>query len=85
MSNILQRYEDWGGEGPHQATGNAKQAGVFGVNYFDDSFVLGFTVGKQQGQTDIKIDRVEAGDVPSLQISGNKYGPGTPYSDTISR
>lgn len=81
--SLRQRYEQWSGQGGHQASGNVKDAGQAATNFMQDDYVTGFRVKAQMGESDIKLDRVESRDIPSTKFASLKYNEGNTYSDNI--
>lgn len=81
--SLREKYEQWSGQGGHQASGNAKAAGSAATNFFQDTYAKGFTVGAQQGQTDFNLDRVEKRDIPSTKFASAKYDEGNTYSENV--
>lgn len=81
--SLRNKYEEWNGQGGHQASGNVKEVGSAAVNFLQDDYVKGFRVSAQQGETDIKLDRVESRDIPSVKFASSKFDDAKKYSDSI--
>lgn len=82
--SLLDKYNEWSGRGAHQASGNAKEAGSFAVNFMRDLYAKGFTLRQKQGETDFDLEKVRSGAIPSSQMSSRKYDDSKTYGDSMT-